>query len=48
MEERILGTEDMIEEIDVLVKETFKSEKNSDTNYPGNLGHYAKTKPKKK
>jgi hypothetical protein len=48
MEERISDIEDTVEEKDTLVKENVKFKKTSDSKYPENLGHYEKTKSKRK
>jgi chromosome segregation ATPase len=45
LEERILGTEDTIENIDTTIKEK-KMHKNPNSKHPGNPGHNEKTKPK--
>ena len=46
IEERILGVEDTIKEIDTLVKENIKSKKIPDTKLTGILGQHKKTSPK--
>ena len=46
MEERISGSEDPIEDMDTLVKENVNLKKTPGEKHPGNLGQYAKTKPK--
>lgn len=46
MEEIISGIEDMIEEMDRLVKENNKPEKTHNTKHPGNLAHYENNKYK--
>ena len=43
IEERISGIENMIEEIDMSVKEKFKSKKIPDIKHPGNLAYHKKT-----
>jgi hypothetical protein len=48
IEERILGAEHTIGNIDTTVKENAKSKKQKapKATHPGNQGHYEKTKPK--
>jgi hypothetical protein len=46
IEERILGAEDIIENIDTRVKEKAKSKKAPNPKHSGNPGHNEKTKPK--
>ena len=47
MEERILGIEDTIEDIDIYRSKKIQSEKkNPKPKHSGNLGHDEKTKPK--
>lgn len=42
MGERASGIEDLVEEIDILVKENVKSKINPGTEHSGNLGCYEK------
>jgi hypothetical protein len=42
-EERILGLEDTIEDIDTSLKENVKSKNVPDTKHPGNLVYHEKT-----
>jgi hypothetical protein len=46
MEERILGAEDTLENIDITVKENAKYKKLLNQKHPGNPGHNEKTKLK--
>jgi len=46
MEKRLSGIEDMIEEMEILVKENVESKNTPDTKYPGSLGHCEKIKLK--
>ena len=46
IEERISGSEDTIENIDITIKENAKYKKDPDSKHPGNPRHNEKTKPK--
>jgi hypothetical protein len=46
IEERISCAEDIIENIDTIVKEKCKKQNNPNPKHPGNPGHNEKTKPK--
>jgi hypothetical protein len=46
IEERISGSEDTIENIDITIKEKCKMQEDPNPKHPGNPGHKEKTKPK--
>jgi hypothetical protein len=46
MEERIIGAEDSVENMDTMIKENAKCKEIPNSKHPANPGHNEKTKPK--